>query len=103
MSTAPTAILLEPDAAEALAELYRAAIATLPPCAGRDDFISENPTAQKYAASICSGCSIFDLCADYARIARPNADVWAGRARRGSAHRVRPSQPKELVSNDLAV
>ncbi|GAA1969296.1 hypothetical protein GCM10009817_06560 [Terrabacter lapilli] len=51
------------------------------PCAGSDDWISEDPNTRTQAARRCDGCPCITECAAAADETRERFGVWAGRDR----------------------
>lgn len=69
-------------AAEKLEALTLAGVDTPPACEGDDMFITDRhdliPADTQRMRLVCHRCPLFDLCADYARAAKPGAGFWAG-------------------------
>lgn len=60
------------------------------PCAGRDEWVSEDADERAGAARKCAWCSVFEVCGQTARATGQRFGVWAG-ADFGSAAGRRPS------------
>ncbi|KQR88741.1 WhiB family transcriptional regulator [Microbacterium sp. Leaf179] len=71
------------EAAHKLEALIFAGVDTPPACESDEMFIAERvniiPTDTQRMRMVCTRCPLFDLCADYARTAQPDAGFWAGR------------------------
>jgi hypothetical protein len=51
----------------------------LPPCAGRDEWISDDREEREWAGWHCAHCPVLDACRDAADEQREGFGVWAGR------------------------
>ena len=54
---------------------------TPPPCAGRDEWVSDRPSKRRRAAAACAGCPTFTECGAAAEHLAITFGVWAGRDR----------------------
>lgn len=65
-----------------LETLTRAGLESRPACEGDETFIAERGEVTaadlQRMRTVCRKCPLFDLCADYARTAKPHAGFWAG-------------------------
>lgn len=78
MTTPPLTIGVRPAAVAARDALDRALSEGDPPCAGRTEWISDQPEEREWAAHRCWPCPVIELCGQYARVNREPVGVWAG-------------------------
>lgn len=78
-------------AAEKLEALTLAGVDIPPACEGDEMFITDRqdlvPADTQRMRLVCHRCPLFDLCADYARAAKPGAGFWAGLQRESRTDR----------------
>lgn len=67
---------------DAYAALHLALNAISPGCKDDAAYIADDlaPHEAERLAAICAECPVFDLCADYARLDKPTAGIWAGQS-----------------------
>jgi len=63
---------------DAFSRLMTAMEDTDPACQDDDRFVLDDQPAHTLV-QICRACPVFDLCKEYAAIAKPAGGVWAGR------------------------
>ncbi len=61
------------------------------PCAGRDEWTSDDWRVRRYAAAHCAGCPVLTECAAFAVANRETRGVWGGTDR---TSRVKPAAPQ---------
>ncbi|KGJ72729.1 hypothetical protein GY21_13565 [Cryobacterium roopkundense] len=65
-------------ATDAYTRLQEAMTTTDPECQRDERFIRDDQ-APGELAPLCRACPLYDLCAEYAELARPIGGIWAGK------------------------
>jgi hypothetical protein len=85
---------------DAFDRLQHAMLATNPGCINDPRFIDDD-VAANVLAPICRPCPLFDLCAEYAELARPKGGTWAGK-RYASSNPRKPTNRTTTTPNKKA-